>query len=132
MLEKIKVVLRHNQGLAVAVMVVIVLGVWIIGCESTVSSPINNTKTVNRVQLDADVERLMVDIQLAYEDLAKQDLFKEKLFEIGVMAAQGGTINPVGAGVTLLSILGLGAAVDNRKKDSIIKTLQGKSNETSA
>jgi hypothetical protein len=76
---------------------------------------------VTRVQLDAEVDRLVVDIELAIEDLNKQDLFKQKLFEIGMVAAQGGTINPVGAGVTLLGILGIGAVADNRKKDSIIQ-----------
>jgi hypothetical protein len=124
MIEKIKRVLRHNQALALAVVVCIALGVYLVGCESSVTSPINPPKKVTRVQLDAEVERLIVDIDLAIEDLNKQDLFKQKLFEIGLAAAQGGTINPVGAGVTLLGILGLGAVADNRKKDSIIKTLQ--------
>ena len=66
----------------------------------------------------------MADLELAYADLDKQDLFKQKIFELGVVAAQGGTINPVGAGITLLGILGMGAVGDNLKKDSIIKTMK--------
>lgn len=124
--DKIKEALRHNQALTVAVVICIALGIYLIGCESSVTSPINPPKKVTRVQLDAEVERLLVDIELAIEDLNKQDLFKQKLFEIGLAAAQGGTINPIGAGVTLLGILGIGAVADNRKKDSIIKTLQKK------
>jgi len=126
LIEKIKETFRHNQALAVAVVVCLALGVYLIGCESSVTSPINPPNKVNRVQLNAEIERLMVDIDLAVEDLDKQDLFKQKLFEIGLATAQGGTINPIGAGVTLLSILGIGAVADNRKKDSIIKTLQKK------
>ena len=126
LIEKIKEAFRHNQALAVAVVACLALGVYLVGCESQVTSPINPPKKVNRVQLNAEIERLVVDIDLATEDLNKQDLFKQKLFEIGLAAAQGGTVNPVGAGVTLLGILGIGAVADNRKKDSIIKTLQKK------
>ncbi len=125
-IEKIKQALRHNQMLALAAVVCIALGVYLVGCESSVTSPINPPKKVTRVQLDAEVELLIVNVELAIEDLNKQDLFKQKLFEIGLAAAQGGTINPVGAGVTLLGVLGIGAVADNRKKDSIIKTLQKK------
>jgi hypothetical protein len=126
MIEKIKKALRHNQGLALAAVICLAMGVYLVGCESSVTSPVNPPKRVTRVQLEAEVERLMVDVELAVEDLNKQDLFKQKLFEIGLAAAQGGTINPVGAGVTLLGILGIGAVADNRKKDSIIKTMQKK------
>lgn len=125
-IKKIKQALRHNQGFALAVVVCIALGVYLIGCQSSVTSPINPPKKVTRVQLDAEVELLIVNVELAIEDLNKQDLFKQKLFEIGLAAAQGGTINPVGAGVTLLGVLGIGAVADNRKKDSVIKTLQKK------
>lgn len=124
LLEKIKVALRHNQFLTYAAVIVIVLGVWLIGCESKTVSPFNPDRSITRAQLAIEVDKYMADIELAYEDLDKQDLFKQKLFEIGVVYAQGGAINPLGAGVTLLGILGAGAAIDNRKKDSVIKTMQ--------
>jgi len=126
MIDKIKRAFRHNQFLALALVVVVALSIWLVGCESSVMSPVNPPKKVNRAQLEAEVERLMVDVELAVEDLNKQDLFKQKLFEIGLIAAQGGAVNPIGAGVTLLGILGIGAVADNRKKDSIIKTMQKK------
>ena len=131
-IEKIKETLRHNQALAVAVVIAICLGVWLIGCESSVTSPINPPKKVNRLQLDAEIDRLVVDIDTAIEDLNKQDLFKQKIFEIGLVAAQGGTVDPIGAGVTLLGILGIGAVADNRKKDSIIKTLKNNNEKTTS
>ena len=131
-IEKIKETLRHNQALAIAVVIVICLGVWLIGCESSVTSPINPPKKVNRLQLDAEIDRLVVDIDTAIEDLNKQDLFKQKIFEIGLAAAQGGTVDPIGAGVTLLGILGIGAVADNRKKDSIIKTLKNNNEKTTS
>jgi len=123
-IEKVRTMLRHNQFLAMAVIVVLVLGAWLIGCESTVQSPFNPDKQVTRVQLQNDWEGYAKDMELAIMDLDKQDLFKQKLFEIGVVFAQGGTVNPLGAGITLLGILGIGAAGDNLKKDAVIKTLQ--------
>lgn len=129
-IEKVKTILRHNQFLALAVVVVLVLGAWLVGCESTVQSPFNPDKQVTRVQLQNDWEGYAKDMELAITDLDKQDLFKQKLFEIGLVVAQGGTVDPLGAGVTLLGILGIGAVADNRKKDSIIKTLQNGQNKT--
>ena len=126
MLEKIREALSHNQGIAVAVVLCLALGLYLVGCESSVTSPVNPPKKVTRPQLDAEKEHMLTGFKLAYEDLATQDIFKQKLFEIGLVAAQGGTVNPVGAGVTLLGILGLGSIIDNRKKDSVIKTLQSK------
>ena len=123
-IEKVRTMLRHNQFLALAVVVVLALGVWLVGCESTVQSPFNPDKQVTRVQLQNDWEGYAKDMELAIADLDKQDLFKQKLFEVGVLFAQGGTVNPLGAGITLLGILGIGAAGDNLKKDSIIKTLK--------
>lgn len=130
MFEKIKRLLRHNQFLATALIIILVLGIWLVGCDSTVKSPFNPERDVTRQQLQNEVDKYMADIELAFDDLDRQDIFKQKLFEIGVVMAQGGTINPMGAGITLLGILGLGAVADNRKKDSIIKTLKnGAKNE---
>lgn len=121
MLEKIKTVLRHNQFIALAAVIVLVLGVWLVGCDSEVTSPITGQK-VTRAELIVDHETYLAKLKLAKEDLDKQDLFKQQLFSIGVAMVQGGTVDPIGASVTLLGILGLGAIADNRKKDAIIKT----------
>ena len=132
MFERIKKAVRHNQGLTTALVVVAVLVVWLIGCESSVRSPFEPARRVTRPQLVLEWERYAGEVELAIADLDRQDLFKTKLFEIGVLVAQGGTVNPLGAGVTLLGILGIGAAVDNKKKDSIIKTLQNGNTNTKA
>ena len=94
------------------------------GCESQVKSPFNPERDVTRQQLQNEVDKYISDIELAYADLDRQDIFKQKLFEFGVVLTQGGTVNPVGAGITLLGILGVGAVADNRKKDSVIRTMK--------
>lgn len=129
-IEKVKTMLRHNQFLAMALIVVIALGIWVVGCESSVQSPFNPNRDVTRQQLHNEVDKYIADIELAFADLDKQDIFKQKLFEIGVVLAQGGTVNPVGAGITLLGILGIGACADNRRKDAVIKTLQNSTKAT--
>jgi hypothetical protein len=126
--EKVRKALRHNQFVALAAVLCVVLAVWIFGCESKVQSPLNPERKVTRAQLTLEKDKYLAEIQLAYENLNQQDLFKQKLTEIGVIVAQGGTVNPVGAGVGLLALLGVGAVADNRKKDSIIKTQKNNSN----
>ena len=75
MFEKIKKVLRHNQFLVTALVFILVLGVWLVGCNSTVKSPFNPERDVTRQQLQNEVEKYMADIELAFENLDKQDLF---------------------------------------------------------
>ena len=129
LIEKVKKVLAHNQFMTIAVVVVIALSVWLVGCESTTQSPLQPEKKVTRPVLIAEIEMFKVKVDQAVADLDRQDLFKQELFNLGLAVAQGGTINPIGAGVTLLSILGIGAVADNRKKDSIIKTLKNGNKE---
>ena len=121
MLEKIKVVLKHNQFLALALVVILVMGVWLVGCTSTTPSVLNPDEKVTRPELNAEISMFKVKVEAAVKDLNQQDLFKQELFNIGLAVAQGGTISPIGAGVTLLGILGIGAVGDNAVKNKEIK-----------
>ena len=126
--DKISEKLRHNQFLATALVVVLVALFWVYGCDSKTSSPWHPEQKVTRAQLDADIERMNAEIAIAYQDLDKQDLFKQELFNNLSIMAEGGAVNPMGVGLGLLSVLGLGAVADNRKKNSVIKTLQKNGN----
>lgn len=119
--ETISKVLDHNVFMFMALVVIAVIGILEIGCQPTVDSPITPGDKVTRSELNADVEHLTAEIEMAYENLAQQELFRQKLFEIGLAYAQTGGINPIGAGVTLLSILGIGAVGDNLRKNTVIK-----------
>ena len=123
-LESIKKWFRHNTFISVAIVISAILLVWAYGCNSTTKSPWNPEVNITRAELEAEIEMLNAKIRSAYADLERQDLFKQELFNIGVILAEGGTVNPVGAGIGLLGILGLGAVADNRKKNAVIKTLQ--------
>lgn len=122
MLEKIKEGLRHNQFLSVALVVVIAMTVWLVGCQSKTDSILTPDEQVNRAELNIEIQTFKSKVEEAVKDLDQQDAFKQELFNIGIVMAKGGTIDPVGAGITLLGILGIGSVVDNRRKDAVIKS----------
>jgi hypothetical protein len=135
MKQKIKKALEHNQGLTVAVVAAIGLCVWMFGCESQVASLTVPGEKVTRNELQAEIEsekaRLSAELKALKakaaakeKDLDRQDQMKARIAEIGLAVAQGGQINPLGVGVSLLGVLGVGAVVDNRRKDVHIKTLK--------
>lgn len=68
----------------------------------------------------ADVNALAALSDLKYADLDRQDAIKIKALEIGQVVAAGGTVDPVGAVLSFMGILGIGAVIDNRRKDGII------------
>ena len=129
MLEKTKKLLRHNEFLAVALVVVIAMTIWLVGCESKTESPLTPDQQVNRAELNMEIKVFKSKVEEAVKDLDQQDAFKQELFNIGIVMAQGGGVNPIGAGITLLGILGIGCCGDNLRKNTVIKTLQSSMKE---
>ncbi len=124
MLDKIKTAMRHNQALVLALAVVLILGAYFVGCESSVRSPINPSNKVNRVELQAELNHTLTLVEIAFADLDAQDAFKEQLSELAIVFASGGGVNPAGLVTSAIGLLGLGSIIDNRKKDALIKLLQ--------
>lgn len=123
---------RHNQGVTFSILLIIIVTAWTFGCESRVASLLNPTKMVNseelKVELDSEVARLQLEIErmLATADLrlahlARLEAVKQKLFEFAAITADAKTVNPAGVVGLLFSILGIGAVIDNRIKDKVIK-----------
>lgn len=122
-MSEIKEWIRHNRMLLVATLIAIGVGIYIFGCQPSVASPFTG-QSVTRAELDAEVEAYIAKLNIAYGDLAKKEAFVAKLTEIGVVLAQGGTVNPAGAALGLIGIMGIGAVANTSKKDSLIKSLQ--------
>lgn len=131
-MKAIKTWYNHNQGMFAAILIAIVLLVWTYGCESKVSSIIEPQKQVTReelnLELDQESTRLQNELvliqkqaELRYEKLNKDEEIKRQLMEFGALAAAGGGVNPAGLLGLLTGILGVGAVVDNRIKDKVIK-----------
>lgn len=130
--DKLMETIRHNLGLSASIVLVIGLLIWFGGCESQVRSPVSG-KLVNRdtlvLEYNTEVDKLEAEMnvlqargELSEKDLDRQDALKQKLGSIGIALLEGGAVNPVGVATSLIALLGVGAVVDNRIKDRIIKT----------
>lgn len=126
---------RHNQGIVISLLICIPIGVWFCGCESTTQSLVDPSIRVTRPQLQfeysAELRRLENELEdlksqadLRLQDIARQDEIKAALYNHAVGWASGQPINPVGLLTTLGGVLGIGAVIDNRRKDVLIKTLK--------
>ena len=124
-MKKILKFIRHYKGFMVSLVLVLMLCLWTFGCESRVISP-RTGQMVTRQELLLEVDYFIKEIELKVADLDKQDELKNGLLNIGIVVAESGvdSINPIGAVMTLASIIGIGLAADNTKKDAIIKTLK--------
>ena len=125
---KIWKAIKHNSGVAVAVAICISVVVFGFSCESTTKSLTNPEQKVTRSEFNMEIEQEVDRLELAtargIADLDRQDQIKQKLFEVGSVVATGGTVNPIGVATSLLGILGIGAIVDNKRKDKVISDLK--------
>lgn len=108
-----KTIFNHERYKLIGGVLCIILVFWFYGCESQVPSLIDPHKKVNRAQLQLELENLIAGAGVRVMDLDRKDAFKSALFEQAVLLAQGGTLNPVGLGLTIAGILGIGATVDD-------------------
>jgi len=123
-IEKVWRAIRHNHSLVVAVVACVLISYWIYGCQSQVESMRTPGKKVTRPELKIEVDTFLAQANVKFEDLDRQDAFKQELVKYALVLAEGGTVNPVGVITGLSAILGLGAIADNRRKDGVIKGLK--------
>jgi len=126
MFEKIWTFIRHYQATSLSALLVIAVLIYAYGCQSRVISILNAPNLVNRGQLQIEVDTFIAQAELKFSDLNTQDQVKSYLFNTVIDFAQGGNINPLAVAVILGNILGLGAVIDNRRKDGIITTLKSR------
>jgi len=122
MIKTIWTTIIHNQVLVVSVVICVILVVWSYGCQVTTRNPFAPTTKVTRPELEAEVENYATRISLAYADLQKQEEIRSTILNVGLAYAEGGTVNIVGLISTLSGIAGIGAVIDNRRKDAVIKS----------
>jgi len=121
MLDKIIKLIDHNRWIVIAAIIATLLFFWLCGCESQVSSIVEPSKTVTRAELQLEVENFVALAKIRFDRLDKDDELKELIVNNAFLIAQGGAINPLGVVTSMMSILGIGAVVDNRRKDKVIK-----------
>lgn len=131
-MKKISEWIRHNQGVGLSVAVIIGIGIWLYGCDSKVTSLIEPSKMVTSAELELELQgaiqaleieldNLLKRAKLKRADLVRQDQIKQKLINFAAITVDAGTLNPAGVVGLLFSVLGVGAVIDNRLKDKVIK-----------
>lgn len=123
-MDKLWKLIKHYQASVISIVVSSIAVIWVYGCSSTVPSIVNPPDRLTRIGLQGEVDAFLAKAELRFDTLDQQDKLKSTVFNAAISYAQGGTVNPVGIAITLAGILGIGAAVDNRHKDKVIKTLK--------
>lgn len=124
--------ISKNQGVFVALIICAGLLVWTFGCESKVTSLIDETKMVSAAELNLEIEseslrleaelaQLIKRAELRHSELARQDAIKQKLLDFALLTSEAGAFNMSGMVGLVAGVLGVGAVVDNRIKDKVIK-----------
>ncbi len=131
----------HNTGVVVGQLICFAVLIFAHGCESKVASITTPSARVNRAELQIEVETFLAIADIRFTDLNKQDEFRDEIFKHASLWAQGGIVNPLGLALSLASIIGVGATVDNvtkrrRENNALrryveVKTESAENNKTS-
>lgn len=124
MMAKLWTFIKHNQFIIVFGGVAGFLILWGHGCEPKVASLTDYKQQVTRDELQFELDGLLAKAESRFAELDRQVAFKEAIFNHTILYATTGTIDPLGMITTIAALLGFGAVIDNRRKDSVIKTLK--------
>lgn len=124
-MTKLFAFVRHNSGVSIGFALLPLVLIFVYSCQSVVVSTINPMQKVTRSELVAEVDLYLTNAARKFEDLDRQDLVKDTIFNSVLDLAQGKAVNPIGVFVTIASLLGIGAAADNIRKRTHINTLKG-------
>lgn len=132
MWKKITEFCNHERYQVISVALCLVIIVTGLCCESQTTSIIDPTKKITRAQLNAELEKMAIDLDQRYAELDKQDELKAVLYEHLMLWTTTGTFNPTALVPLLASLLGVGAITDNVRKRITIKKMNnaGPSNTT--
>lgn len=124
-MTKIWTFIRHNVGISIGVPLCFLFLFYAYSCQSTVISLVKSDVRITRAQLVLEVDEILASAEAKFDDLDRQDLVRDTVFNSVLNLAQGKAINPIGIILTLAGILGIGAGIDNIKKRTHINTLKG-------
>lgn len=125
-MKKLINLLRNEAGQLTALLLCLTILFWIYGCPSKAISLQGTGTLVPRAVLQMELDAFMALAEIRFAELNRQDAFRKALFNVAVLTAESGSINPYGVMATLLGVLGVGSAVDNVKMRIKIKKLNNK------
>lgn len=114
--------IKHNHMLIAGIVCSLIITLVIIGCEPKTQSLINKNHKVTRAELNIELETLLATAQLRSKDLDRQEQLRDLIFQSALQVTQGGQLSIPGLLLALGNVIGIGAIIDNRRKDAIIKT----------
>ncbi len=120
----LKKILQDELGESIAICIVVMLLIWLIGCQAKVKSLNGTSLQVTRGELQNELDHILSVAELRFRELDRMDEIKQMIFNAALIMAKSGSINPIGVLTTFGAILGLGATVDNVKKRKDIKKLK--------
>ena len=129
-MTKIWAFIRHNSGIVIGSVLAIAILVWCFGCPSQVVSLSNPPALVTRAGLELEVDHFLKQAEMRFTELDQLDEFKRTIFAWAIDFMTTGKVNPLVIAITLGNILGLGAAVDNVRKRTLINTMKAERGST--
>lgn len=126
---------RHNQSMVISLILACIFSFWFLGCQSETQSilmpELKVTEGELSIEYSSEIRRIENELltlkettELRMQDLHRQDAIKQALFNNAMLIAESGNPNPLGLLSLLGTIFGIGAVIDNRKKDGIIKGMK--------
>lgn len=115
--------LKLNAAQLIVFIPCVVLVAFAYGCEAKVPSILHPPEKVTRTELQLELDTYLQLAKIRFENLDKQERFREFLFQQTLIIGQGGAVNPVGILTGLWALLGTGAMIDNRRKAKVIKNV---------
>ena len=117
--------IKHNHMLVHGIICSVIILLAITGCEPKTRSLLNKNRKVTRAELNIELDTLLSTAELRTRDLDRQEQLRDLIFQSALQVTQGGQLSIPGLLLALGNIVGIGAIIDNRRKDSIIKTQKG-------
>lgn len=124
MLKEIWTFIKHNSGIVIGFALLPIVLLYAFSCQSVVVSSQDPSRRVNRAELVAEVDFFLAQAESKFDDLDRQDLVKDTIFNSVFDLAQGGNVNPAGIALVIGNLLGLGAVIDNVRKRTYINTIK--------
>jgi len=92
------------------------------GCEPETKSLIDPDLKVNRTQLQSELEFLVATSHARFQDLDRQQQFRDMILQQSILIAETGDVNPVGLLTSIIALLGIGAGADDLRVRKKLKT----------
>lgn len=124
MFEKTFKFVKHNFGICLGVCLTPFVLWYGFSCQSQCVSIIGPSRMVTRSQLIAEVDSFLSLAESRFSDLDRQDLVKNTIFNSLSDLIKSNPTSPVGVGLFITNLLGVGAVIDNVRKRTLISTLK--------